>query len=208
MTIYLLAHEFNSLARQILAHLLPARLGRGGLSCFWLSPIRVILDHVRGISSASRANVGQTAQQGQPFKQPQFPRPVRQRQAQPLTSGCPARSCASMSAISRRQRAIHAAAFRRSSAISSNVRPSPSSVAFLPAERLPALDDHIHVLRIQFHAAADALGQFRGGQRGAAAEERLVDQLAALECGSGSGAASVRRASGSGGRTSPRRSRP
>ena len=31
-----------------------------------------------------------------------------------------------------RQDTIHAAAFRRSAAISSNVRPSPSSFAFLP----------------------------------------------------------------------------
>jgi len=37
-----------------------------------------------------------------------------------------------MAAISWRQRAIHAAAFCRSCLISSNVRPSPSSVAFLP----------------------------------------------------------------------------
>ena len=50
----------------------------------------------------------------------------------PSTSGWPPPSAVSISAISRRQRAIHSAPFRRSSAISSNVRPSPSSLAFLP----------------------------------------------------------------------------
>jgi hypothetical protein len=50
----------------------------------------------------------------------------------PSTSGWPARSCAFMAAISWRQRSIHAGTFLRSSAISSKVRPSPSSVAFWP----------------------------------------------------------------------------
>ena len=61
---------------------------------------------------------------------------------------------------------------------------------------------------IELDAAADALGEFRGRERGAAAEERLVNQFAALQCGSGSGAASDRRASASGGRTSLRPIRP
>ena len=85
-----------------------------------------------------------------------------------------------MSAISRRQRAIHWAAPFRSSAICSNVRPSPSSVASLPLQFLPALDDDVNVLRIELDAVADALGEFGGGQRGAAAQERLVHQLAPL----------------------------
>ena len=50
----------------------------------------------------------------------------------PSTSGWPARSAASISAISRSQRAIHSAPFRRSTAISSNERPSASSFAVSP----------------------------------------------------------------------------
>ena len=49
----------------------------------------------------------------------------------PCKSGLPARICVSISAISWRQRAIHAATFR-SWAISAKVRPSPSSVAVFP----------------------------------------------------------------------------
>ena len=79
------------------------------------------------------------------------------------------------------QRAIHAGSFRRSAAISSNVRPSPSSVAFLPVSVCQRCTIHVDVLRIQLDAEADALGQFRGRQRGAAAEERIVNQFAALE---------------------------
>ena len=50
----------------------------------------------------------------------------------PSMSGWPLRSCDLTAAISRRQRAIHAGSLRRSSAITSNVRPSPSREAFLP----------------------------------------------------------------------------
>jgi hypothetical protein len=44
----------------------------------------------------------------------------------------------------------------------------------LVAQRLPALDRHVRVLRIQFHAAADALGEFRGGKAGTLSSPRLV----------------------------------
>src|ERR1019366_1728867 len=50
----------------------------------------------------------------------------------PSTSGWPARIWDSTAAISARQRAIHAASFWRSAAISSNVLPSSSSLAFWP----------------------------------------------------------------------------
>ena len=50
----------------------------------------------------------------------------------PCRSGLPARISASMAAISRRQRVIHAGSSRPLVAISSNVHPSPSSLAFLP----------------------------------------------------------------------------
>ena len=48
------------------------------------------------------------------------------------------------------------------------------------AQLLPALYDDVHVLRIEFNSATRAAGQFSGGQRGAAAQERLVNQLATL----------------------------
>ena len=50
----------------------------------------------------------------------------------------------------------------------------------LPAERLPALHCYINVLRVQLDGAADALSQFRCGERCSAAQEWLVDQLATL----------------------------
>src|SRR5947208_520991 len=50
----------------------------------------------------------------------------------------------------------------------------------LPAERLPPLDDDVDVLRVQLHPAADPFRQLRGSEGRAAAEERLVNQLAAL----------------------------
>jgi hypothetical protein len=40
---------------------------------------------------------------------------------------------------------------------------------------LPALDDDIHILRVQLDAQAGALCEFRGRQRSAAAQEGLVD---------------------------------
>src|ERR1017187_758773 len=52
---------------------------------------------------------------------------------------------------------------------------------FLAGKRLPALDHYINVFRIDFDAAADALSEFGGGQRRAAAQEWLVHQLAALQ---------------------------
>jgi hypothetical protein len=55
-----------------------------------------------------------------------------------------------------------------------------SDPRLLAAQRLPALHNYIHVFRVEFDPAADALRQFRGRQRGAAAQERLVNQLPAL----------------------------
>src|SRR6266404_1666068 len=52
---------------------------------------------------------------------------------------------------------------------------------FLSAQRLPAPDDDVDVLRIEFNAVADALGQFRGRQRCAGTQKRLVHQFAAAE---------------------------
>ena len=43
----------------------------------------------------------------------------------------------------------------------------------LLAERLPALHRDIHILRVQLNRAADSLSQFRGRQRGPAAQERF-----------------------------------
>ena len=43
----------------------------------------------------------------------------------------------------------------------------------LAAQPLPPLHNHVDVLRIQLHAAADALGQFRGGERCARPQKRL-----------------------------------
>ena len=77
----------------------------------------------------------------------------------------------------------------------------------LAGQRLPALHDDIHVLRIQLDAVADALGQFRRRERRSRSEERLVNQLARFG-GSESGAASDRPASASGDRTSLPPSRP
>jgi hypothetical protein len=41
--------------------------------------------------------------------------------------------------------------------------------------------DYIDILRVQFNADACALRQFRGGQGGAATQERIVDECAPLE---------------------------
>ena len=93
---------------------------------------------------------------------------------------CPERISDSISEISRWQRAIHAAIPKRSAFICSNVRPSPSSVAFSARQPLPPLDNDVNVLRIELQSAADALGQFSRGERGAAAKKWLVDQVAKL----------------------------
>jgi len=109
---------------------------------------------------------------------PQLRRPVRQRQAQPFhVRMAGARICASTAAISRRQRASHA--FRRPSMTSSNLLPSPSSLV-LTTQRLPPLYYDIHVLRIEFDTAAACPRSVPRGESGAAAQERLVHQLAPL----------------------------
>ena len=61
-------------------------------------------------------------------------------------------------------------------AISSNVRPSPSSVALVA--QVCSVDHHIHVLRIKFDAVADR-SVTPPRQRCAAAQEWIIDELAA-----------------------------
>src|SRR5258706_13369215 len=55
--------------------------------------------------------------------------------------------------------------------------PVAVELGFLAAQRLPALDDDIDVLRVEFQSQADALGEFRGGACGAAAKEWLGPQF-------------------------------
>src|ERR1035437_6121024 len=52
--------------------------------------------------------------------------------------------------------------------------PVDIEAGFLAGQRLPALDHYVNVFGIQFDAAADALGEFGGGQRRTAAQEWLV----------------------------------
>ena len=85
-----------------------------------------------------------------------------------------------MSAISRRHRAIHAATCSRASVTASNVRPSPLESCLLARQLLPALHDHVGILRVQFDAVTNALRDFSCGQRGATSQERLVNQFAAI----------------------------
>jgi hypothetical protein len=69
------------------------------------------------------------------------------------------------------------------SALASNLLEAPSIVGKrggFAAQLLPALDDDVHVLLIEFDSAADPPGEFRGGERGTASEERIIDQLARL----------------------------
>jgi alpha/beta superfamily hydrolase len=46
---------------------------------------------------------------------------------------------------------------------------------------LPALDNDVNVLRVEFQTVADALGEFGGGEGRPTAEEGVVDQLAAVQ---------------------------
>ena len=78
---------------------------------------------------------------------------------------------------------------------------------FFAGQCLPALQDAVNVLRIQFNAAADAIRLFDGRNCGAAAEE-IEDQLTAFSDGSGSPGASARPVFEWGGRTSPHPTRP
>jgi hypothetical protein len=68
----------------------------------------------------------------------------------------------------------------RSSAISWNVRPSPIQDGRLLGQFRVPLANHVHVLRIEFHAVADALGQVSGGERRATPQEGLINHFAAL----------------------------
>jgi hypothetical protein len=70
------------------------------------------------------------------------------------------------------------AALLLSLAISSKLLPSERCL--LAGQVLPALYNHIDVLRVQFRAAADALGKLRSRQRGATAKEGFIDQLSAF----------------------------
>src|ERR1035441_7537642 len=51
----------------------------------------------------------------------------------------------------------------------------------LAGQGLPALDNDVNVLRVEFQPVADALGEFGGSERGTRSEEGLVHQLAALQ---------------------------
>jgi hypothetical protein len=53
-------------------------------------------------------------------------------------------------------------------------------LGFLSAQLLPPLHDYVNVLCVQLEAAADALGQLGGSQRGAAAQEWLINQFSAF----------------------------
>jgi hypothetical protein len=59
--------------------------------------------------------------------------------------------------------------------------PVAIQIRFPSGQGLPALDHHVNVLGIQFDTAADALSEFGGGQRRAAAQEWLVHQFATLQ---------------------------
>ena len=99
----------------------------------------------------------------------------------PATSACPEKISDSISAISRRQRSIHAAIPARS-VFHLLERPAVRfERGLLPGRVLPALHDNVDVLRIELHAAADPLRQFGGRERRATAKERVVHQLAAPE---------------------------
>ena len=52
---------------------------------------------------------------------------------------------------------------------------------FLARQCLPALNDDVDVLRIQFDSITDALGQFGGRKRRARTEEWIVNQFAEPE---------------------------
>jgi hypothetical protein len=155
-------------------------------------------------ASAAEANVGQTWRNGGQSlgrsQQPQFLRPVHQRPAQSLHVWMPTAK------LGLRVRDLLAAA--RDSCCPTPAflgdllerPPVALQLGLFARQRLPALHDYVHVLRIQLDAAADALGELCRGT--ARTPTRHVSY------GSGSGAASDRRASGLGGRTSPRRSRP
>ena len=49
-------------------------------------------------------------------------------------------------------------------------------------ERLPPLNRHVNVFRIEFDGAADAFCEFRGRERRAAAQERVEDRIPHASC--------------------------
>src|ERR1035437_8406773 len=116
-----------------------------------------------------------------PLKNVEFGRPVRKRQAQALEIGIPGADfgfdLSPLPAAASDSRG-YLPAF-----LSDLLERPPVAVerGFPAGQRLPALDHYVHVFGIQFDAAADALGQFGGGQRRAAAQEWLVHQFAALQ---------------------------
>jgi hypothetical protein len=52
---------------------------------------------------------------------------------------------------------------------------------FPAGQRLPALHYDINVFGVKLDAEADALGEFRGGERRAAAQKRFLDEFPAPE---------------------------
>ena len=122
--------------------------------------------------------MGQTWRtRGQPsadLQPPQFRRPVRQCQAQTFHVRMPS---AELEFHVRHLLAATSYSLRPLLAFRSDLFEGPVvavQLGLVAAECLPALHDHINVFRVQFHSAADALGEFSGGQRGTAAKKRLV----------------------------------
>ena len=114
------------------------------------------------------------------FDDPQLSRPVRQSEAQALKIGMPGHdqrfyfrdlavaaddSCSDLHTLGFYLLERPAITIER---------------CFEAREPLPPLDDHIDILRIELQSTAHALSQFRRGQRGTAAKERLVHQFALL----------------------------
>src|SRR5260370_38952532 len=56
--------------------------------------------------------------------------------------------------------------------------PVALELGLIAAQRLPALHDHVDVLGIPFHTAADTFGEFCGAQPGAAPQEGVLNQPA------------------------------
>ena len=97
-----------------------------------------------------------------PLQESKFPRPIRKRQAESFhirMAGTERRFHLRDLPAAAGDSLLPLAAFR------SHVLERPT-VAIqrgrFPAQRLPALHDHINVLGIEFHAEADSFGEFRG----------------------------------------------
>src|SRR5262249_56631742 len=124
-----------------------------------------------------RHSVARAASRRDPAK---LLRPVRKRQAQPMDIRM---AGAKLRLEDRNLLAAASDSYCRLSAFVGDLfEGAPVAVQFglLARERLPALDDHVYVLRIELDAQTHALGQFRGRQGGPTAQEWLVDQFASL----------------------------